>query len=207
MADGRADGPEIVIEPMQLNDLPQVRRIEKASFSVPWPRDSYRREIMDNQRAWYFVARRPGVEPPPPPPPRRFPFNLWPRAPAPGNDIVAFGGMWLMIDESHITTIAVDPEYRRRGFAEALIIEMAKLSRLRGATRITLEVRMSNRGAQNLYRKYGFVDHGVRPRYYSDDREDALIMWSEPIHGPDFHARLTRNERDLAERLSWAARL
>ena len=207
MADGHPDGPEIVIEPMQLEDLPQVRRIEKASFSVPWPRDSYRREILNNSRAWYFVARRTGVEPPPPPPPRRFPFNLWPPVPVTAEDVVAFGGMWLMIDEAHITTIAVGPEYRGRGFAEALIIEMVKLSRSRGATRMTLEVRMSNRVAQNLYRKYGFVDHGVRPRYYSDDREDALIMWSEPIHGPDFHARLTRNEGDLAARLSWTTRL
>ena len=207
MADGRAAGPEIVIEPMRLEDLDQVRRIEKASFSVPWPRDAYRREISNNQRAWYFVARRTNVEPPPPLPPRRFPFNLWPRDPVPADDVVAFGGLWLMIDEAHITTIAVEPSYRGRGLGEALIIEMAKLSQLRGATRMTLEVRMSNRAAQNLYRKYGFVDHGVRPRYYSDDREDALIMWSEPLHGPDFQARLAQNELNLAVRLSWTARL
>ncbi len=207
MANGHVGGPDVVIERMQPEDLSQVRRIEKASFSVPWPRDAYRREILNNNRAWYFVARRTDAEPPPPPPPRRFPFNLWPRDPVTAEDVVAFGGLWLMVDEAHITTIAVEPSHRGRGIGEALIVEMAKLSQLRGATRMTLEVRMSNRVAQNLYRKYGFVDHGVRPRYYSDDREDALIMWSEPIHDPEFQARLVRNERDLSARLSWTVRL
>ncbi len=207
MTNGTADEPDVLIERMELDDLSQVRRIEKASFPVPWPRDSYRREILDNHRAWYLVARQVDAEPPPDPPARPFPLNLLPRTVDTANDVVAFAGLWLMIDEAHITTIAVEPRYRGRGLGEALIIEMVKLSQVRGAERMTLEVRMSNRVAQNLYRKYGFFDHGVRPRYYSDDLEDALIMWSEPIDGEDFRQRLVDNERELATRLCWTARI
>ena len=205
MTNGMPDEPDVLIERMELDDLPQVHRIEKASFPLPWPRDSYRREILDNHRAWYLGARRVDAEPPPEPPPRPFPLNLLPRTVDIASDVVAFAGLWLMIDEAHITTIAVEPRYRGRGLGEALIIEMVKLSQVRGAERMTLEVRMSNLVAQNLYRKYGFFDQGVRPRYYSDDLEDALIMWSEPIDGKDFRQRLVDNERVLATRLCWTA--
>jgi ribosomal-protein-alanine N-acetyltransferase len=207
VTNGKSDAPDVVIERMELEDLAQVRRIEKASFPVPWPRNSYRREILDNHRAWYLVVRRLDAKLPPEPPPRPFPLNLLPRRVETANDVVAFAGLWLMMDEAHITTVAVEPHNRRRGLGEALIIEMAKLSQLRGAERMTLEVRMSNRVAQSLYRKYGFTDHGVRPRYYSDDLEDALIMWSEPIDGTDFRQRLVDNERELATRLCWTARI
>jgi ribosomal-protein-alanine N-acetyltransferase len=207
MSNGQLEEFSILIERMKLDDLSQVRRIEKASFPVPWPRDSYRREILDNRRACYLAARWLDAEPLPEPPPRPFPFNLLPTSDKPANDLVAFAGLWFMIDEAHITTIAVDPLCRGRGIGEVLFIELVKLSQLRGAERMTLEVRVSNRVAQNLYRKYGFTDHGVRPRYYSDDFEDALIMWSEPLDGADFCQRLADNERDLARRLCWTTHI
>ena len=207
MADGQAEDPEISIERMGVKDLPQVRRIEKQSFPVPWPPNSYRREIRDNERAWYLVARLANRRLRPNRPQRRFPFNLWPRGLDGCDDVVAFAGMWFMLDEVHITTIAVTPFYRGIGIGEALIIEMSKLSQARGSERLTLEVRVSNSVAQNLYRKYGFTEHGVRPRYYSDDLEDALIMWSGPITGQEFCKRLSDNERDLSKRLCWSAHI
>lgn len=207
MSNAKLEEFKIVIELMKLDDLSQVRRIEKASFPVPWPRDSYRREILNNRRAWYLVARWLDADLLPKPSPRPFPFNLLPRSEKTANDLVAFAGVWFMIDEAHITTIAVEPSCRGRGLGEVLIVELAKLSQLRGAERMTLEVRTSNRVAQNLYRKYGFTDHGVRPRYYSDDLEDALIMWSEPLDGADFCQRLADNERDLARRICWTTHI
>jgi ribosomal-protein-alanine N-acetyltransferase len=112
-----------------------------------------------------------------------------------------------MIDEAHITTIAVDPAFRRRGIGELLMVQMAKLAVLAGAVRMTLEVRMSNQPAQALYRKYGFTEGGVRPRYYSDDFEDALIMHVENIADNVFGERVEVGEQELRRRLSWKSEL
>ena len=95
--------------------------------------------------------------------------------------IAAYGGMWLMVDEAHITTFAVDPAWRRQGIGERLLLAFLDIAIERDAHEATLEVRLSNLAARRLYEKYGFRPVGLRPNYYSDDREDALIMTTEPL--------------------------
>jgi [ribosomal protein S18]-alanine N-acetyltransferase len=106
--------------------------------------------------------------------------------------IVAYGGMWLMVDEAHITTFAVHPAWRRQRIGERLLLAFLDLAADRRAREATLEVRLSNLAARRLYEKYGFRPVGLRPRYYSDDGEDALIMTTEPIAEPRFRERIAR---------------
>lgn len=195
-----------VVEPMKPDHLDQVRRIERACFPTPWPRNAYRREILHNERAHYLVVRTTS-EPAPAPRRRQFPLSILPFGRSDARDVVAYCGVWVMLDEAHITTIAVDPEYRRLGLGQLLIIQMARSALQARATRMTLEVRMSNEGAQRLYRKYGFHDGGVRPRYYSDDFEDALIMRSEELGSCSFAKRMDAGEEELRRRLRWRTRL
>ena len=98
-----------------------------------------------------------------------------------GGRLIGFGGIWLMVDEAHITTFAVHPAWRRRHIGERLLAALLELAVRRHAREATLEVRLSNLAARKLYEKYGFRPVGVRPRYYSDDNEDALIMTTEPL--------------------------
>ena len=158
---------KIVIEAMRLEDLEEVERIEQASFSTPWPPNAYRSELMTNRLASYLVARAAGR-------------------------IVAYGGMWLMVDEAHITTFAVHPAWRRQKLGERLLLAFLDLARDRHAREATLEVRLSNVAARRLYEKYGFRPVGLRPRYYSDNNEDALIMTTDPLDDPDMRARIER---------------
>ncbi len=195
-----------VVEPMRVEQLDQVRRIERACFPTPWPRNAYHREIEKNERARYLVVRTTG-EPEREPKRRQFPMSLFSLGRSDARDVVAYCGVWVMLDEAHITTIAVDPDYRRLGLGQLLIIQMARISLQARATRMTLEVRMSNEGAQKLYRKYGFSDGGVRPRYYSDDFEDALIMRSEDLSSCSFAERMDAGEEELRRRLTWRSRL
>jgi ribosomal-protein-alanine N-acetyltransferase len=156
-----------VIEPMTLDDLPAVRAIERASFTTPWPDDAYRSELQTNRLATYVVARA-------------------------GEEVVGFAGLWLMVDEAHITTFAVHPAWRRRRIGERLLVALLDVAIARQAREATLEVRLSNVAARRLYEKYGFRPVGLRPRYYSDDGEDALIMTTEPLAAPDMTARVAR---------------
>jgi ribosomal-protein-alanine N-acetyltransferase len=150
---------------MTLADLPAVHAIEHASFSTPWPDDAYRSELSTNRLATYLVATR-------------------------GDEVVAFAGIWLMVDEAHITTFAVHPGQRRRGIGERLLLTLLDVALERGAREATLEVRLSNVAARRLYEKYGFRPVGLRPRYYSDNGEDALIMTTEPLASSAMAARL-----------------
>jgi [ribosomal protein S18]-alanine N-acetyltransferase len=162
------------IEPMGLPDLDAVREIERRSFSTPWPAHAYPAEIETNRLAHYRVARLDGR-------------------------IVAFAGIWLMLDEAHVTTFAVHPDFRRRSIGERLLLAMLDVAVANGAREATLEVRLSNVAARKLYEKYGFRPVGLRPRYYSDDNEDALIMTTEPLGEPSMQARLTRLRAGLED--------
>lgn len=153
------------IEAMRLEDLVAVQQIERASFTTPWPPHAYKTELETNRLATYVVARM-------------------------GDEVVGYGGMWIMVDEAHVTTFAVHPAWRRRGVGERLLIALLDLAIARHAREATLEVRLSNLPARRLYEKYGFRPVGLRPRYYSDDNEDALIMTTEPIDQPRFAERL-----------------
>lgn len=143
---------------MTPDDLDRVLEIEELSYGTPWSRRAFTSEITDNRYAHYFVARHRGR-------------------------LIGYVGMWVILEEAHITNVAVDPAYRRRKVAWRLLEDMFRRARELGATRMTLEVRVSNATAQELYRKMGFVDHGIRKGYYTDTNEDAIIMWREDL-GP-----------------------
>jgi ribosomal-protein-alanine N-acetyltransferase len=153
------------VEAMALRDLDAVQDIERRSFRTPWPAHAYRTELETNRLATYLVARI-------------------------GDRVVGYGGMWVMVDEAHITTFAVDPDFRRRRIGERLLLALLDIAGTRRAHEATLEVRLSNLAARRLYEKYGFRPVGLRPRYYSDDNEDALIMTTEPLAEPAMQARL-----------------
>lgn len=150
---------------MRTSDLPEVQAIERASFTTPWPPNAYRSELEENRLASYLVARV-------------------------GEQVVGYAGMWLMVDEAHITTFAVHPAWRRRRIGERLLLAMLELAISRQAREATLEVRVSNLAARRLYEKYGFRPVGIRPHYYSDDGEDAVIMTTEPLRSSAMRARL-----------------
>jgi [ribosomal protein S18]-alanine N-acetyltransferase len=115
--------------------------------------------------------------------------------------MAGYAGLWLMVDEAHVTTIGVHPDHRGHGAGELLFLGLIDIAQQMKATRLTLEVRVSNLGAQALYRKYGLEIAGIRRRYYSDNGEDAYIMWSEPLASPDFHARVAGLREQLADRM------
>lgn len=141
----------VVIRAMRASDLEHVARIERASFPTSWHTQAYATELT-NPAALYLVATI-------------------------GETIVGFSGQWVIMDEAHITTIAVSPEWRGRHIGERILSEMLAQAIRRGATRATLEVRETNDAARRLYEKYGFIDVAVRKAYYPDNGENALIMW------------------------------
>jgi ribosomal-protein-alanine N-acetyltransferase len=200
------------IEPMVEDDIEHVQQIERRSFSTPWSANTYRHELRSASNSRYIVAR---VSPTPPPPrdarmpPRRGllasllpglfgPAQLAARSP---HQIVGYGGLWLNVDEGHVTTIAVAPEYRGRGIGELLLNGLIDQALALNTDMLTLEVRISNIVAQQLYLKYGFRPSGTRPRYYTDNGEDALIMWTESVRTPTYQERLRKLREQLFARL------
>jgi ribosomal-protein-alanine N-acetyltransferase len=141
----------VTFRQMTLEDVPVAHEIDVLSFSLPWPERSFRFEVEDNPIARGWVAEADG-------------------------QIVAMLVLWFIVDEAHIATIATHPDFRRQGIGERLMLTALLSAREEGATRAFLEVRAGNFGAQALYKKYGFVVDGVRPRYYKDNNEDAILM-------------------------------
>lgn len=164
----------VVIEDMTLDDVAGVQEVERSSFPLPWPANAFRHELTQNRNARYIVARD-------------------------GDRIAGYAGLWLMVDEAHITTFAVLPEYRRRKIGERLLQRLFVIAEELEAEWLTLEVRVSNLAAQRLYEKYGFRRAGVRRRYYSDNSEDALIMWTERIKERAVRDRLRQLRQALDE--------
>ena len=206
------------VDRMTLGDVPEVMAIERESFTAPWPASAYRRELSENRMAHYFVLR---LTPPPQVPDelaapvlpgrRTFLSTLLPRVlrhdePAFPQRITLAGyaGLWLMVDEAHITTIGVRPQLRGRGYGELLLVTLTEAALDINARWLTLEVRISNAAAQNLYRKYGFHNAGTRKRYYTDNNEDALIMWTDELHSHAFQERYRRLKERLMARLESA---
>lgn len=201
-----------VVDRMMLADIPRVTEIERLAYPSPWPPSAYKKELQENRYAHYIVvrntqlmtraARMERVEPPR----RSFPLSLLPgkqHAPLSPDtaSIIGFAGLWLMVDDSHVTTIAVHPDYRGKGIGELMLSALVGISYEIGARMVTLEVRVSNAVAQNLYRKYGFKEEGIRRRYYSDNHEDALIMWTDEINGQSYRDRFLRLRAALQARL------
>lgn len=161
----------VSVEPMRGTDVEAVSRIEQRSYPTPWHAHAYHTEI-GNRAACYLVARL-------------------------GGKVVGYCGMWVIMDEAHITTLAVAPEQRGKKIGERLLLALLDEAYLMGASRATLEVRERNIAAQCLYRKYGFRDAAMRKNYYSDNNENALVMWVDDIHTERYRQRL----RELREEI------
>lgn len=200
---------KLAIELMQQEDVAEVSRVDHICFTNPWPQSAYRRELRNTVNNYYIVLRDYAGVPSPESqsqPESRNGFNLLPfrrkqqdsprKAP-----IIGFAGMWLLLDEAHVTTIGVLPEYRGKGLGELLLVNLFQTAMRRDAEWVTLEVRVSNEAAQSLYTKYGFTRQGIRRGYYSDDGEDAYIMWSPSLREPETIARMNALTAVLEERL------
>jgi ribosomal-protein-alanine N-acetyltransferase len=146
----------IEIVPLSLEHIDDVLKIDNLSFPTPWSRNSFQREVETNKFARYVVAKRDEL-------------------------ILGYAGMWLILDEAHITNIAVHPEYRGIDIGNRLLEALIIMAKVDNIESMTLEVRKSNIVAQNLYIKHGFVQEGIRKEYYGDNREDAIIMWKHNI--------------------------
>ena len=145
---------DITIRRMTWLDVEEVTAVEEASFAIPWTKEAFMNEMLRNEQAIYFVAVHD----------RR---------------VIGFAGVWKIVDEGHITNIAVLPEYRGQGVGNQLLHALVTYARAQSLAALTLEVRVSNVGAQTLYEQFGFECAGRRKRYYQDNNEDALIYWAK----------------------------
>lgn len=146
----------VSISYMKIEDVEDILVVENLCFPVPWLKESFIQELSNKSLTRYICAKTEG------------------RA-------IAYAGMWKIFDEGHITNIAVHPEYRKKGIGGMLVYHLINIARQENIKKMTLEVRKSNIAAQRLYFKYGFEIKGVRKGYYSDNGEDAIIMWKDNI--------------------------
>lgn len=196
-----------LLEPMRIDDVPEVSRVEHRCFTNPWPESAYRRELRNPESNHYVVLRHlePVVAASSPRAEPRGRLSLLPlmrRVERPSaQPIIGFAGMWFLYDESHVTTIGVSPEFRGWGLGEVLLVALFQEALRRRTEWVTLEVRVSNHSAQALYEKYGFTRQGVRRRYYSDNGEDAYIMWSPSLRDERYLERFEELRAALEARL------
>lgn len=170
----RDDPGDLVVHvvPMRRRHLRAVVRIEAQVYPRPWSMGLFLSELAVRGARAYFVARVAG-------------------------QTVGYAGLMLTSAEAHVTTVAVDPVWQRSGIGTRLMLVLAREAVERGATGLTLEVRMSNEGAQALYRRFGFRPAGVRKRYYVETDEDALVMWADGIDEPRYSQLLGEIESTL----------
>ncbi len=181
---------------MAAEDIPQVADIERESFPSMWPQTAYRREL-SNKIARYLVLTELRDEAVAGAPESRGLWGALRRIVGNGDDpetpsrefLLGFVGLWLMVGEAHVVTVAVREQYRRLGIGERLLIASVELARDADQEVVTLEVRASNDAAQLLYEKYGFAKVGLRKRYYTDNNEDAVIMTTPELRTPSYEAR------------------
>lgn len=146
----------IVVRPMTIEDLDGVMSVEFDSFLTPWSRSAFEEELAQNRLARYLVAEENGT-------------------------VIGYAGTWLVINEAHVTNVAVSGQRRRQGIGRLLMEKLMDLARENGMESMTLEVRVSNEAARMLYQQMGFVEAGLRKNYYSETKEDALILWREKL--------------------------
>jgi ribosomal-protein-alanine N-acetyltransferase len=156
----------VVVAPMRRRHVRSVLRIEEQVYPRPWTSSLFLSELALRSSRAYYIARV-------------------------GREIVGYAGVMISFEDSHVTTLAVDPAWQRRGIATRLMVALVRESLVRGAQHMTLEVRMSNKGAQDLYRRFGFAPVGVRKNYYPETNEDALVMWVHDIDAPEYARLLT----------------
>lgn len=137
---------------MTIQDVNAVYEIEKQSFTLAWTKEAFEQEMLKNEFAYYVLAET-------------------------AEGVIGYCGMWLVMDEAHITNIAISPQQRGNKYGEALMKEAMDQARAQGAKLMTLEARVSNIAALNLYKKLGFQNGGIRKGYYTDNQEDAIVMW------------------------------
>jgi [ribosomal protein S18]-alanine N-acetyltransferase len=153
------------VQPMRRRHVRAVLRIEQQVYPRPWSASLFHSELALRSTRAYFVARI-------------------------GRDVVGYAGLMMTLDDGHVTTIAVDPKWHRHKIGSRLLVVLAREAIARGAVSLTLEVRMSNEGAQEMYRQFGFCPVGVRKNYYQEVNEDALVMWAHEVDQPEYTARL-----------------
>ena len=192
------------VERMTLEDIATVAAIEDTTFSLPWSATAFRYEIVNNRASEYCVLRYTPWQVPGESRGLAHRFRRVIERPALDRSIIGYGGQWVIIDEAHISTIAVAKPWRGRGLGELLLASMIERAAHRGAELVTLEVRVSNTVAQGLYKKYGFEIVGRRKRYYGDNGEDAHIMNAAPINTDAYRQRLRTLSADLCRRLDGA---
>lgn len=144
----------VAVRRMKLEDIEQIIEIEHQAFTLPWTKEAFYHEMVNNQLAFYIVLEIDQL-------------------------IVGYAGMWAVIDEAHVTNIAIRDGYRNKGLGDRLLTEIKAVAKTLGMQRMALEVRVSNDVAQKLYMKHAFKSVGIRKRYYTDNHEDAMIMWAE----------------------------
>ena len=189
-----------IVRPMRWEDVQAVMVIERESFPLPWSSYTYRHELTENKNSHYVVVRSLT-------PPRSDGQSWWQRLFRPAETpIVGYGGFWLIADEAHISTLAVAHKWRGRGLGELLLTSMIEQAIGMKAVMVTLEVRVSNMVAQNLYRKYGFVITGTRLRYYRDNDEDAHIMTVEGVAGEKYQRKFAQLQEALWDQLRSGAK-
>jgi ribosomal-protein-alanine N-acetyltransferase len=159
----------IALRPLVPDDIEAAGALEQSVYSQPWSTGVFADELAQPSRTYLAVE----VD----------------------GDLVGYGGVMLVDDEAHITTVVVDPHRREQGLGTRLVMSLVQAARSGGARSLTLEVRASNKAAQALYRRFGMAPVGVRKRYYRD--EDALIMWAHDIDGEDYAHRLEQLRREL----------
>jgi ribosomal-protein-alanine N-acetyltransferase len=176
---------------MQKADIAAVREIDQLSFTLPWPANAFNYELEQNQLSLLWVAEAPlSAENVP---------ETENSAAAGSRQVVGVIVVWLVIDEAHIATIAVHPEYRRQGIARRLLSVALDEVQRREMVSATLEVRSSNTAAQNLYKDFGFDIVGLRPHYYRDNNEDALIMTAQLDAHPWANYKLNAPQENRTE--------
>lgn len=143
---------DVKFRKMTIADIDAVYEIEHSSFTLPWTKEAFFYEMLDNQHAYYVLAET-------------------------ADGIVGFCGLWIIMDECHVTNIAILPEHRGKKLGEKLMRAAMETAVEKGAKTMTLEARVSNTPARNLYEKLGFKNGGIRKSYYSDNFEDAIVMW------------------------------
>lgn len=189
----QASAPRALLEPMELTDVPTVAAIEQRVFTSPWSPYAFVYDLRRRREAHYLVARYA-------------PWALRQGSPVSelggiDRSIMGYAGAWLVIDECHIATLGVRPEWRGRGVGELLLAGLLRWAAAQGAQYATLEVRVSNQVAQRLYAKYGLEVVGRRRRYYADNNEDALLMTTDRLGAAEYAALLDEHQRTLQARL------
>ncbi len=184
-------GQQLALELMREQDVGTVQEIERDIFATPWPRNAYYRELASRSSAHYIVLRQEGIVERPG---RASSSDLDPT-------IIGYGGMWRMYDEAHVTTIGVRRDLHHRGYGRIIFAGLVQAAYDMGAKWVTLEVRTSNDNAVRMYEGFSFKVIGRRKGYYTDNGEDAIVMWSDSIHSPRFRrafeANLERIEADV----------